>query len=187
VKEAVFPFAKFPGVDTQLGPEMRSTGEVMGIADSFGEAYGKSQIAANVRLPEKGGALITVKDSDKRLAKEVARRLLALGFEIMATRGTAAYLNAAGIKTTPLNKVSDGSPHVVDRIKDGTVSLIINTTVGAKSIRDSYSLRRQALLSNVPLVTTVPGGLAFAEALEAKMADAPRVKSLQEWSLRTGA
>ncbi len=184
VKEAVFPFAKFPGVDTQLGPEMRSTGEVMGIAETFGEAYGKSQIAANVRLPTGGGALITVKDSDKRLAKEVARRLLALGFEIMATKGTAEYLKAAGVPTTVLNKVSDGSPHVVDRIKDGSISLVINTTIGAKSIRDSYSLRRQALLSNVPMVTTVPGGLAFAEALESKMGDAPRVKSLQEWSAR---
>jgi len=182
VKESVFPFAKFPGVDTQLGPEMRSTGEVMGIAETFGEAFGKSQLAAGVRMPVRGGALITVKDSDKPMATEAARRLLALGFEIMATRGTATTLIAAGIPTTILNKVGDGSPHVVDRIKDGSISLVINTTIGAKSIRDSYSLRRQSLLSNVPLVTTVPGGLAFAEALEANIGDAPRVKSLQEWS-----
>ncbi len=187
VKESVFPFAKFPGVDTQLGPEMRSTGEVMGIADSLAIAFGKAQVAAGVTLPHRGEALITVKDGDKPHVRELASRLVKLGFGIVATHGTAASLSAQGIPAVGVNKVREGSPHVVDRIRTGSIALVVNTTVGAKSIRDSYSIRRQALLSNVPLVTTIPGAFAFVEAVEAEAGGAPKVKTLQEWSAAVGA
>ncbi len=186
VKESVFPFAKFPGVDTQLGPEMRSTGEVMGMAETLAEAFGKAQLASGVTLPVKGEALITVRDADKIHVKALASRLAALGFQIVATHGTAAALTADGLAAIGVNKVREGSPHVVDRVRTGSIALVINTTVGAKSIRDSYSIRRQSLLSNVPLVTTIPGAFAFIEALEAGVGATPRVKSLQEWSPTKG-
>jgi len=154
---------------------------VMGIANTLAEAFGKAQIAAGVVLPKKGAALITVKDSDKPHVQLMAQKLSALGFEIVATHGTATSLTQAGVAATGVNKVRDGSPHVVDLIKAGKVALVVNTTIGAKAIRDSYSIRRQSLLSNVPLITTIPGAYAFIEAIEANIADAPRVKSLQEW------
>ncbi|NUP06518.1 MAG: carbamoyl-phosphate synthase large subunit [Polyangiaceae bacterium] len=182
IKESVFPFTKFPGVDTQLGPEMRSTGEVMGIAETLAEAFGKSQIAAGIVLPSKGEALITVKDADKAHVLPLATKLVALGFTVVATHGTAASLRDAGVPAVGVNKVREGSPHVVDRIKTGSIALVVNTTIGAKAIRDSYSIRRQSLLSNVPLITTIPGAFAFVESIEAKVAAEPRVKSLQEWN-----
>ncbi|HRI65315.1 MAG TPA: carbamoyl-phosphate synthase large subunit [Polyangium sp.] len=186
VKESVFPFAKFPGVDTQLGPEMRSTGEVMGIASTFAPAFGKALRGSGMKLPTGGTAFISVKDDDKPGACVVARRLHALGFTIMATAGTAAAFERARIPTTRIRKVAEGSPHVVDAIKEGQIALVVNTTVGARSIRDSYAIRRNALLANLPYFTTIAAAMAVAEVLEANAADAQAaygVKSLQEWNV----
>ncbi|HEX3773090.1 MAG TPA: ATP-grasp domain-containing protein, partial [Polyangiaceae bacterium] len=188
VKESVFPFQKFPGVDTILGPEMRSTGEVMGIAGSFPLAFGKSLSASSVRLPDHGVAFISVKDDDKEAACQVARRLRNLGFSIMATGGTARAIQRARIPVERVNKVLEGSPHVVDAIRDARVQLVINTTQGAKAIADSYSIRRNALLANVPYFTTMSAGTAAVEALEVSALLAGRgelVKSLQEWHARS--
>ncbi len=188
VKESVFPFAKFPGVDTILGPEMRSTGEVMGIADTFARAFGKALLASGIPIeaPAPGTtrrAFISVKDEDKPVAMHIARRLRSLGFEICATRGTAAALARARIPAEAINKVNEGAPHVVDAIRSGSISVVVNTTIGAKEVRDSYSLRRQTLLSNVPYFTTIAAALAACDALEATRGDThPSVKSLQEWA-----
>ncbi len=181
VKESVFPFAKFQGVDTQLGPEMRSTGEVMGISSSLDVAFGKAQISAGTRLPAGGKAFISVKDDDKRAACEVARRLVELGFEIIATAGTASAFEAAGIRATTVRKVREGSPHIVDLIRTGEIALVVNTTIGAKSIRDSYSIRRQTLLSNVPVFTTIAAADAVCGAIREMTGALPEVRSLQEW------
>ena len=188
VKESVFPFSKFPGVDTILGPEMRSTGEVMGIADTFARAFGKALLASGIpiELPtekKKRRVFISVKDEDKPVAVTIARRLRALGFEICATRGTATALQRARIPAIPINKVNEGTPHVVDEIRSGTIGVVVNTTIGAKEVRDSYSLRRQTLLSNVPYFTTIAAALAACDALEAtRNDDRVYVKSLQEWA-----
>jgi len=182
VKESVFPFSKFPGVDTILGPEMRSTGEVMGIAGSFGPAFGKAQLASGLRLPRDGRAFISVKDDDKPAACVVARSLRALGFSIVATAGTAKALERAEIPAEVLKKVAEGSPHVVDAIRNNTISLVVNTTQGAKEVRDSYSLRRHTLLANIPYFTTMSAALAVVQALEAEREQTdPGVRSLQEW------
>jgi carbamoyl-phosphate synthase large subunit len=186
VKESVFPFIKLPGVDTQLGPEMRSTGEVMGLARTFARAYGKALTAAGVRLPTEGRAFISVQDPDKAAGAVVARRLRALGFEIVATQGTADYLERARIPATRIQKVAQGSPHTVDALREGTVHLVVNTTRGASAIRDSYSIRRQALQSGIPYFTTLSAalaGVAFMEATHDTGDDAPpKVRSLQEWN-----
>ncbi|MBL9028473.1 MAG: carbamoyl-phosphate synthase large subunit [Myxococcales bacterium] len=182
VKESVFPFAKFRGVDTQLGPEMRSTGEVMGIATSLADAFAKAQIASGVALPKRGNVFISVKDSDKPGACEVARRFVEMGWGIVATGGTADAFEKQGIQATRVKKVREGSPHIVDMVHEGKIALVVNTTIGAKSIRDSYSIRRQTLLSNVPICTTVAGALAFAEAIKANVGASPTVRSLQEWN-----
>ncbi len=187
VKQSVFPFAKFPGVDTILGPEMRSTGEVMGISDTFARAFGKALAASGipVRLPkdgEKRRAFLSVKDEDKPVVVHIARRLRALGFEICATGGTAAALQRARIPATRINKVNEGTPHVVDEIKGGTIAIVVNTTIGAREVRDSYSLRRQTLLSNIPYFTTIAAALAACDALEAMRGEGKvMVRSLQEW------
>ena len=186
VKESVFPFIKLPGVDTQLGPEMRSTGEVMGIARTFARAYGKALLGANVKLPTEGRAFISVQDEDKPAALVVARRLRALGFSIVATAGTARALERSRIPAETVRKVNEGSPHVVDALVEGSIHLVVNTTRGAKSIRDSYSIRRQALQNGVPCFTTMSAalaGVAYLEASEDEAEEAlPRVRSLQEWS-----
>jgi carbamoyl-phosphate synthase large subunit len=188
VKESVFPFTKFPGVDTILGPEMRSTGEVMGVADTFARAFGKALLAAGIPIeaPKPGTkkrAFISVKDEDKPVAANIARRLRALGFEICATRGTAAALGRARVPAVAVNKVNEGTPHVVDEIRGGSIALVVNTTIGAKEVRDSYSLRRQTLLSNVPYFTTIAAALAACDALEATRGDDRiHVRSLQEWA-----
>jgi carbamoyl-phosphate synthase large subunit len=188
VKESVFPFAKFPGVDTILGPEMRSTGEVMGIADTFARAFGKALLASGlpIEVPVAGSvrrAFISVKDEDKPVAVHIARRLRALGFEICATRGTAAAFARARVPAEAINKVNEGVPHVVDAIRGGSIGIVVNTTIGAKEVRDSYSLRRQTLLSNVPYFTTIAAALAVCDALEATRNDTrPVVRSLQEWA-----
>jgi carbamoyl-phosphate synthase large subunit len=188
VKESVFPFSKFPGVDTILGPEMRSTGEVMGIAQSFALAFGKSSSASGLELPPSGRAFISVKDDDKELACHVGRRLRNLGFTIVATGGTAEAMARARIPTERVNKVLEGSPHVVDQIRDGRIQLVINTTEGTKAIADSYSIRRNALLANIPYFTTISAGLAVVDALEANhLLSAAHVRSLQEWHSRAGS
>jgi len=166
VKEAVFPFIKFPGVDPLLGPEMKSTGEVMGIGRSFGEAFAKSQLAAGGELPASGSAFISVRDRDKSAATEVARQLQRRGFRIVATRGTRDHLEQAGIATTLVNKVAEGRPHIVDMIKNGQIALIINTTEGKQAIADSFTIRREALQHKVYYTTTIAAARATCQALE---------------------
>ena len=161
VKEAVFPFIKFPGVDTILGPEMKSTGEVMGVGDTFAEAFVKSQLAASVKLPKSGKVFISVREEDKQGAVEVARTLKDLGFTILATRGTGSVITAAGVEVTLVNKVAEGRPHIVDMIKNGEVSLIVNTVDSKPSVmRDSYSIRHAALQGRVTYYTTLAGARA---------------------------
>jgi carbamoyl-phosphate synthase large subunit len=167
VKEAVFPFNKFPAVDPILGPEMKSTGEVMGVGATFGEAYGKSQLGAGSKLPEGGRAFISVRDVDKSGVVAVAKNLLELGFSLVATRGTAKVLSAAGFDVDVVNKVVEGRPHVVDMIKNDEVTLIINTTEGRQATRDSAPIRRSAEARRVYYTTTLAGGEAVAMALRA--------------------
>jgi carbamoyl-phosphate synthase large subunit len=174
VKEAVFPFIKFPGVDTILGPEMKSTGEVMGVGESFGEAFVKSQLAAGVRLPETGKVFISLRNSDKPRAIETARMLHELGFQIVATRGTAAALAAAGVPVTPVNKVAEGRPHVVDMMKNDEIALVINTVEEKRSaIQDSYQIRRAALTDQIPTYTTIAGARAAVIGMKAMRALVP--------------
>ena len=166
VKEAVFPFIKFPGVDTILGPEMKSTGEVMGVGQTFAEAFVKSQLAAGVRLPSGGRAFLSVRDADKPATIEVARALARLGFELVATRGTASALLAAGLTVIPVNKVTEGRPHIVDSIKNGEIAIIINTVDEKKSsVEDSWSIRNAALQGRVTYYTTVAGARAAATGI----------------------
>ncbi|HZH56376.1 carbamoyl-phosphate synthase large subunit [Yanghanlia caeni] len=167
VKEAVFPFVKFPGVDTILGPEMKSTGEVMGVGKSFGEAFVKSQLAAGVRLPDSGTAFISVRDSDKPRAVEVARGLDAMGFKIVATRGTAAAIQAAGLPAQVVNKVTEGRPHIVDMVKNGEIALVINTVEERRNaIADSRTIRTQALAAGLTYFTTIAGARAAVEGMQ---------------------
>jgi carbamoyl-phosphate synthase large subunit len=161
VKEAVFPFIKFPGVDTILGPEMKSTGEVMGVGETFAEAFVKSQLAAGVKLPQSGKVFISVRNADKPRAVEIARALIELGFSLCATRGTAAHLSQHGIEVAPVNKVAEGRPHIVDMIKNGEIAMIVNTTDERRaSIQDSYSIRRSALQGRITYYTTIAGARA---------------------------
>ncbi len=166
VKEAVFPFSKFPEVDVLLGPEMKSTGEVMGFGKTFGEAYFKAQRAAGVILPKEGNVFISVRDHDKEPICEVASELIDMGFKIYATSGTFLYLTDAGIVCSKINKVKDGHPHIVDMIKNNEVHLIINTTEGARSIKDSFSIRKEAQNHKISLTTTVSGAKAFCKAIK---------------------
>jgi carbamoyl-phosphate synthase large subunit len=181
VKESVFPFAKFPGVDTILGPEMRSTGEVMGIDVGFESAFRKALEAGGMTMPHGGRVFISVRDDDKPAACEIAMRLSELGFQIVATRGTAAVLARAGIAAEVVNKVLEGRPHIVDRLKSGEIAMVLNTTVGRQAIRDSYSIRRQTLLSGIPYFTTIAAGAAAVEAIVGARAGKPSVRSLQEY------
>ena len=166
VKEAVFPFIKFPGVDTVLGPEMKSTGEVMGVGESFGEAYAKAQEGAGAKLPTKGNAMLSVRDADKRRLIRVAQDLIDLGFRLYGTHGTAAALQAEGLPCEGVNKVKEGRPHIVDMIKNGEVSFIVNTTEGAVAIADSAEIRRAALQRKVCYTTTIAGAEATCLALK---------------------
>ena len=167
VKEAVFPFVKFPGVDTILGPEMKSTGEVMGVGETFGEAFVKSQMAASVNLPESGTVFISVKNADKPKAVQVARGLHALGFKVVATRGTAAAIQEAGIPVALVNKVAEGRPHIVDMLKNSEISLVINTVEERRNaITDSRAIRTQALAARVTYYTTIAGALAAVEGMQ---------------------
>ena len=167
VKEAVFPFIKFPGVDTILGPEMKSTGEVMGVGDTFAEAFVKSQLAAGVKLPKSGKVFISVRGEDKQAAAEIAKNLHGLGFSILATRGTAAHISAAGVEVKVVNKVTEGRPHIVDMIKNGEICLIINTVDSKRSaIQDSYSIRHAALQGRVTYYTTMSGARAACVGMQ---------------------
>lgn len=178
VKEAVFPFIKFPGVDPVLGPEMKSTGEVMGVGRTFGEAYAKAQRAASVKLPRSGNVLISIREGDKLKVVDIAKDLLSQGFQLVATRGTAKALAAAGIPCSVVNKVYEGRPHIVDMIKNGELQFIINTTEGKKAIADSFTIRRQALQQQVTYTTTLSGAEATCQAL--RELDAKDVNCLQD-------
>jgi carbamoyl-phosphate synthase large subunit len=181
VKEAVFPFAKFPGVDTLLGPEMKSTGEVMGIDDDFGMSFAKSQMAAGNPLPVSGRVFLSVKDQDKPGLLEVAQGLQNAGFSIVATRGTADYLRKRGITVETVNKVTEGRPHIVDQITDMKIDLVINTVYGAEAQKDSYSIRRTTLVKGVPYFTTTSAARAAVRGISAIKTRRLQVKSLQEY------
>lgn len=166
VKEAVFPFVKFPGVDTILGPEMKSTGEVMGVGQTFGEAFVKSQLAAGIKLPESGKVFLSVKGSDKPRTVQVAHDLVQLGFSLVATKGTAAVISAAGIPVTPVNKVIEGRPHIVDMIKNHEIAMVVNTVEEKRSaISDSRTIRTSALQARVVTYTTIAGAEAAIEGM----------------------
>jgi carbamoyl-phosphate synthase large subunit len=180
VKSPVFPFNKFPGVDPALGPEMRSTGEVMGVGENFGEAFLKAQISAGQPLPEKGTVFLSVNDHHKKEAVDVARRFAALGFNIVATRGTAAALMNAGLRCRTVFKVNEGRPNAVDLLKGGSIQLAIYTTTGAPAFFDEKAIRRTAVMYRVPCITTMSGARAAADAAAARQRDPVRVWSLQE-------
>ncbi len=182
VKEAVFPFARFPGVDIILGPEMKSTGEVMGLDHEFSRAFAKSQLASGTELPKAGAVFISVKDSDKAAMVALARELREMGFAIVATKGTAAYLAASGLPVRPVNKVLEGRPHIVDAMKNGEIQLVFNTTEGAQAQADSYSLRRPALVDHIPSYTTVAGARAVVQAIATLKAGDLEVAPLQSYS-----
>ena len=183
VKEAVFPFARFPGVDPVLGPEMRSTGEVMGLDQNFEAAFAKSQIASGINLPTAGTVFVSVKDLDKPALVQIAKDLQRLGFKVMATGGSADYLAKKGIEVVKVNKVAEGRPHIVDAMKNGEVQLVFNTTEGAQSYRDSYSIRRTALTQNIPYYTTISGARASIQAIRRLKSGAPLgVRALQAYA-----
>jgi len=181
VKESVFPFVKFPGVDTLLGPEMKSTGEVMGIGDTFADAFAKAQLGANVKMPLSGNAFISVRDADKKHVVSAAEKLYKAGFGILATGGTATYLMEKGIPVKRVNKVLEGRPHIVDAIKNGEVNLVFNTTQGAQAVADSFSIRREALMHNIAYYTTVAGAKAAADGIIALKDHELGVKALQDY------
>ncbi|MBN9673533.1 carbamoyl-phosphate synthase large subunit [Roseibium aggregatum] len=181
VKEAVFPFARFPGVDTILGPEMRSTGEVMGLDTAFGKAFAKSQIGCGTGVPDRGTVFVSMRDQDKAGVVEAVRQLEAAGFSIIATGGTQEYLENSGIAVKKINKVLEGRPHIVDAVKNGEVQLVFNTTEGAQAIADSRSMRRAALLNKVPYYTTLAGSVAAAKGIVAHKAGSLEVRPLQSY------
>ncbi len=180
VKEAVFPFNKFPEVDVLLGPEMKSTGEAMGFDDNFGLSFAKSQIASNNTIPLSGTAFISVKDKDKEKILKNTKKLIKLGFSICATSGTAKYLISKGVKCKKINKVSQGSPHIVEKLNKKNIALVINTTEGKNSISDSFSLRRSSLMNKVPYFTTMPAANACVESIEALKKYPLKVRALQD-------
>ncbi|WP_417821328.1 carbamoyl-phosphate synthase large subunit [Terasakiella sp.] len=181
VKEAVFPFARFPGVDVLLGPEMKSTGEVMGLDKDFPTAFLKSQMGAGSHLPTEGCAFISVKERDKEKIAPIAQKLVDMGFSILATEGTSKFLESKGISTKQVNKVIEGRPHCVDAIKNDEIQLVINTTEGIQAIEDSYSIRRETLTQGIPYYTTMAGAYAASEAIDALRAEVLEVRSLQSY------
>jgi len=181
VKEAVFPFARFPGVDILLGPEMKSTGEVMGLDTDFPHAFAKSQLASGTRLPTEGTAFLSVRDGDKKAIAEVAKGLIKQGFKITATSGTGAFLREQGIEVAIVNKVQDGRPHCVDAMLSGQVQLVVNTTEGAQAVSDSFSIRRTALTHNIAHYTTIAGAYAAVDAIAALRGGALDVAPLQSY------
>jgi carbamoyl-phosphate synthase large subunit len=184
VKESVFPFARFPGVDVILGPEMKSTGEVMGIDRDFAMAFAKAQLGAGVALPSGGTVFISVKDRDKPAMVPLCRQLAERGFRLLATEGTAAYLRAAGLPVERINKVLEGRPHVVDELKNGGVDLVLNTTEGAQAIADSFAIREATLRASIPYYTTVSGARAAVAAIAALAARPLEVMPLQAYFKR---
>ena len=181
VKEAVFPFSRFPGVDPVLSPEMKSTGEVMGIDQNFPIAFAKSQLGASITLPASGTIFISVKETDKKVIEPAARLAEKLGFKLIATSGTAAYLTEKGIEVEKVNKVAEGRPHIVDRIKDGDVSMIFNTTEGWQSLKDSKSIRAAALVGKIPIYTTATSSDAVMQAIAALREETLEVRALQSY------
>jgi len=179
VKEVVLPFKKFPGAEIRLGPEMRSTGEVMGHASRFGHAFAKAQMAAGTPLPVEGAALITVNDFDKGAALKIARDFHRLGFKLLATRGTADWLSRNNIPVTVVNKVSEGSPHLVEMIERGEIQLIVNTPLGRRSYQDTQLMRAAAIRYNIPLITTLSAAAASVNGIEALQKRELSVRSLQ--------
>ncbi|WP_045836156.1 carbamoyl-phosphate synthase large subunit [Hyphomicrobium sp. 99] len=184
VKEAVFPFARFLGVDPILGPEMRSTGEVMGIDRDFAMAFGKSQLGAGQKLPSSGTVFVSVKESDKARVVAPVRELAAMGFKVVATRGTKRFLEANGIQCDAINKVLEGRPHIVDAMKNGDIHLVFNTTEGSKALSDSKDIRRTALLHHIPYYTTLAGAVAVTRAIKALASDTLDVAPLQAFAHR---
>ncbi|MBS7629341.1 ATP-grasp domain-containing protein, partial [Candidatus Bathyarchaeota archaeon] len=185
VKEAVFPFSKLPGVDPALTPEMKSTGEVMGIDYDFGMAYYKAELAAGMKLPTEGVAFISVKDKDKHKAADVARGLKNLGFKILATKGTAEYLAKSGIEAKVVPKKIEGRPNIVDLIINGDVNLIINTPSGRGPKKEGYDIRRAAVEYNVPYITTIPAALAAVKGAEAIKNGDMTIKPIQEYNMES--
>ena len=181
VKESVFPFVKFPNVDVLLGPEMKSTGEVMGLDTRFGRAFAKSFLATGVSLPKTGNAFISVKDEDKPLALPIAQALREMGYSIIATKGTARFLTENGVSVTVINKFLEGPPHIVGAIEQGEIQLVINTTFGTQAINDSFSLRRASLMQNLPYCTTIRGAQALVAALQEIQENDLSIASLQEY------
>jgi carbamoyl-phosphate synthase large subunit len=180
VKSPVFPFNKFPGVDPALGPEMRSTGEVMGVGKNFGEAFSKAHLGAGTPLPEMGTVFISVNERYKPEVVPIGKRFAELGFDLVATRGTAALLQAAGLKCRVVFKVNEGRPNAVDLLKAGAIQLVVYTTTGALSFEDEKSIRRAAITYRVPCITTMSGARATVEAITSRLRDPIRVWSLQE-------
>ena len=180
MKEAVLPFARFPGVDTLLGPEMRSTGEVMGQDANFHRAFLKAQMGAGVDLPRQGRVFLSIKEADKTpVLVDTAQTLVALGFEIVATRGTAEYLAGHGVSAEVVNKVYEGRPNIVDMMKDGRIDLVMNTTEGAQAVEDSRSMRAVALYDRIPYFTTLAASHAAAHAIRAREEGELGVRALQ--------
>ena len=181
VKTPVFPFARFPDVDTILGPEMKSTGEVMGAASNFGAAFAKAQLAAGQRLPDNGTAFISVNDDDKANVVQVARDLDELGFSLAASRGTAAYLRAHGLKVDVIFKVNEGRPHVGDRLLNREINLVINTPLGLESFFDDIAVRRISMFLGVPCITTLTGAAATVSAIRSLRSEELVVRPLQDY------
>ena len=181
VKEAIFPWGRFPGTDPVLGPEMKSTGEVMGIDTDFATAFAKAQLAVGTNLPDRGCVFLSVKDSDKTQILPAAKQLVELGFELVATSGTAEFLEGEGLPVRPINKVLEGSPHIVDAIKNGEIDLIFNTTEGAQSLKDSKSIRSSAVEGRIPYYTTAAASRAAVEGIAARRARPLEVRSLQSY------
>jgi carbamoyl-phosphate synthase large subunit len=181
VKEAVLPFEKFPGTDTILGPEMRSTGEAMGIDKDFGRAFAKAQMSANQKVPQSGTVFVSMSDRDKQAIIPVAKDLIDLGFKIVATSGTRRALQEAGLEVELVFKLHEGRPHVLDWIKNEQVNLILNTPFGEEAQADGQSIRRSALTYKVPMVTTIAGAKATAAAIRALQSDPLEVKPLQDY------
>jgi len=184
VKESVFPFARFPGVDTVLGPEMRATGEVMGVDMGFATAFANSQLGSSIHLPDSGTVFLSVRENDKQRAVAPAKRLAELGFNLVATRGTASFLSDNGVSVEPINKVMEGRPHIVDAMKNDAVQLVVNTTEGEQSLADSKSIRRTALEMKIPYYTTLAGAEAAVAAIAALRNNSLSVTSLQDYGIR---
>ena len=180
VKEAVFPFSRFTGTDVFLGPEMKSTGEVMGIDNSFSHAFAKSQLAANISLPNSGTIFISVKDEDKVEIAIVCKHLVDAGFQISATNGTAKFLRKKDFMVESIKKVSEGSPNAIDLILSNKIQLIINTASDTVSTKDSFSMRQTAVMKKIPYYTTVAGAMCVANAIQSIKKDSLQIKSLQE-------